>query len=285
MEEETKKTTEKTEKAEAAEEKKPPSFSSVKNVGIFSDRNAKYRRFMEDAHVIEDKFNGSDSQGFFAVYDGHGGKTAAIFCQENFHKLLGEELSKLSEEDRDNDAKIEEVFRTTYQRTDDAMKATIPSAGACSVTCLIKKKRDSSKFVYCANAGDSRAVLCRDGKAISLTIDHKATNQEEADRIVAAGGFIKNERINGLIAVSRALGDHCMKMFIISEPHFTTTELLPGDSFLILACDGVWDILSEQTAVDLVIKDTDPLIMAKKLLVHAIKGGSTDNITVMVILL
>jgi len=164
------------------------------------------------------------------------------------------------------------------------MKPTVPSAGACSVTCLIRKKHNSSqKFLYCANAGDSRAVLCRDGQAISLTIDHKATNQEEADRIVEAGGFVKNERINGLIAVSRALGDHCMKMFIISDPHFTATEILPSDSFLFLACDGVWDVLTEQAAVDLVVKDTDPLIMAKKLLVNAIKGGSTDNITVMVV--
>jgi len=165
------------------------------------------------------------------------------------------------------------------------MKATVPSAGACSVTCLIRKNKTGTpqKFLYCANAGDSRAVLCRDGKAVSLTIDHKATNEQEAERIVAAGGFIKNERINGLIAVSRALGDHCMKMFITSEPHFTATEILPSDSLLILACDGVWDILSEQDAINLIIKDTDPLIMAKKILVNAIKGGSTDNITVMVV--
>jgi len=164
------------------------------------------------------------------------------------------------------------------------MKASVPSAGACSVTCVIRQnKSNPQRFLYCANAGDSRAVLCRDGKAICLTIDHKATNQEEADRIVAAGGFIKNERINGLIAVSRALGDHCMKVFITSDPHFSKTELEPSDSFVILACDGVWDILSEQDAVDLVAKDTDPLIMAKKILVNAIKGGSTDNISVVVV--
>jgi len=241
---------------------------------------------MEDAHVIEDGFNNYEKQGFFAVYDGHGGKSAAIYCQDNFHKFLADELTKVGEEEADQPSVIEGVIRRTYQRTDDEMKATVPSAGACAVTVLIRQNRsDPRRFLYSANAGDSRAVLCRDGKAIGLTVDHKATNQEEADRVVAAGGFIKNERINGLIAISRALGDHCMKMFITSEPYFSATELQPGDSFVILACDGVWDILSEQDAVNLVIKDTDPLVMAKKILVSAIKGGSTDNISVVVVLL
>jgi len=261
----------------------PLKLSSVRSVGVFSDRNAKYRRYMEDCLSIEDKFNNDEKQGFFAVYDGHGGKEAADFCLENFHKILGEELSKLSKEELEKDEKVEECMKIAYAKTDEAMKSTIPSAGACSVTCFIRQKDNGKRTIYCANAGDSRAVLCRDGKADCLTIDHKATNSDEAARVESVGGFIKNERVNGLIAVSRALGDHSMKLFVISEPYLRTVELQPSDSFLILACDGVWDVLTDQEAVDLVVKDTDPLEMAKKILVKAIKGGSTDNITVLVI--
>jgi len=264
---------------------KKKEFTSVRDADVFSDRNAKYRRFMEDTHTIVDNFNDEKTSGFFAVYDGHGGKTAATFCQENFHKILADELSQLKPEEKDQDDVIKDVFLRTYARTDAAMKDTVPSAGACAATCLIRTKSDGKRMLYCANAGDSRAVLCRDGKSISLTIDHKATNPSEIERVVQAGGFVRNDRINGLIAISRALGDHCMKMFVISEPNWTVNELEHSDSILILACDGVWDVLSEQQAVDMIVGEKDCLTMAKKLLVSAIKGGSTDNITVLTVLL
>lgn len=259
-------------------------YSAVKNVGFFADRNAKHRRFMEDAHVIEDKFNGDDKQGFFGVYDGHGGKTAALFCQEHLHKILAEELTSLGD-NIDDDASIEQAFRKTYEKTDEAMKPSIPAAGACAVTALVRTKKDGKRMLYVANAGDSRALLNRGGTALSLTKDHKPTSEVEAERVVAAGGFIKNERVNGMIAITRSLGDHCMKMFIVSDPHFTATELTENDTQLILACDGVWDVISEQEAFDMIKNDTDPTIMSKRILVQAIKAGSTDNITVMTVLL
>jgi len=263
----------------------PVVFSSVKGAGVFADRNARHRRFMEDAHTMEDKFNGDEKQGFFAVFDGHGGKTAALFCQSNFHKILQEELASHSAEELDKDEKINEILVKAYAKTDEAMKPSVPAAGACAVTALIRVKSTGQRMIYCANAGDSRAILCRDGKGVLLSVDHKATNEEEAQRVITAGGFIKNERVNGLIAISRALGDHCMKTFIPSDPYLAHVELQPVDTFLILACDGVWDVIPTQEAVDLIVNDTDPTLMAKKLLVQAIKGGSTDNITVMVLVL
>jgi len=266
-----------------AESTETKTFSSITSAGVASDRNAKHRRFMEDAHTIVDKFNNDESQGFFAVYDGHGGKSAALFCQDNFHKILQEELSK--SENLDDDETMIKIFNQTYSRTDEVMKPTIPSAGACAVTALVRKKASGQRVLYCANAGDSRGVLCRSGQAECLSVDHKASSESEAQRIIAAGGFVKNERVNGMIAVSRALGDHNMKAYITSEPHITATELQPKDSFLILACDGVWDVLPIQTAVDLVVNDTDPTEMARKILRTSIQTGSTDNITVLVVLL
>eukprot|EP01103_Thecamoeba_quadrilineata_P000314 TRINITY_DN10268_c0_g1_i1.p1 TRINITY_DN10268_c0_g1~~TRINITY_DN10268_c0_g1_i1.p1 ORF type:complete len:269 (-),score=38.50 TRINITY_DN10268_c0_g1_i1:58-864(-) len=261
----------------------PTQYTSVRSVGVFADRNAKHRRFMEDAHTITDKLNNDDKQGFFAVFDGHGGKTAALYCQQHFHNVIQEELANAT--DLDNDENVFKVIRSSYQKTDEAMKPSVPSAGACVVTALVRVKSNNQRVLYCANAGDSRGVLNRGGKAVNLSFDHKASNLEECQRVEAAGGFIKNERVNGMIAITRALGDHCMKSYIISEPHIEAVELNDDDTLLILACDGVWDVLSCQDAVDLVKDETDPTQMAKKILVHAIKGGSTDNITVMVVIL
>lgn len=105
-------------------------------------------------------------------------------------------------------------------------KITIPPAG-------------SRRVLYSANAGDARGVLCRAGKAIRLTYDHKGSDQQEAKRITDAGGFVMSGRVNGVLAVTRSLGDSSMKDFVVGAPYTTETELCDDDEFLILACDGV----------------------------------------------
>lgn len=95
------------------------------------------------------------------------------------------------------------------------------------------------RVLYCANAGDARGVLCRAGKAVRLTYDHKGTDKQEAKRITDAGGFVMSGRVNGVLAVTRSLGDSSMKEFVVGSPYTTETELLDDDEFLILACDGV----------------------------------------------
>lgn len=99
------------------------------------------------------------------------------------------------------------------------------------------------RVLYCANAGDARGVLCRDGKAIRLTYDHKGSDKQEAKRIMDAGGFVMSGRVNGVLAVTRSLGDSSMKEFVVGSPYTTETELSDEDEFIILACDGVSCIL------------------------------------------
>lgn len=95
------------------------------------------------------------------------------------------------------------------------------------------------RVLYCANAGDARGVLCRSGKAVRLTYDHKGSDKQEAKRITDAGGFVMSGRVNGVLAVTRSLGDSSMKEFVVGAPYTTETELCTEDEFLILACDGV----------------------------------------------
>lgn len=95
------------------------------------------------------------------------------------------------------------------------------------------------RVLYSANAGDARGVLCRGGKAVRLTYDHKGSDKQEAKRITDAGGFVMSGRVNGVLAVTRSLGDTSMKEFVVGAPYTTETELCEEDEFLILACDGV----------------------------------------------
>ena len=95
------------------------------------------------------------------------------------------------------------------------------------------------RVLYTANAGDARAVLSRGGKAVRLTYDHKGSDRQEAKRIVDAGGFVMGGRVNGVLAVTRSLGDSSMKDFVVGSPYTTETELGEEDEFLIIACDGV----------------------------------------------
>ena len=104
---------------------------------------------------------------------------------------------------------------------------------------IVTPPSNSRRVLYCANAGDARGVLCRHGKAVRLTYDHKGSDRQEAKRITDAGGFVLSGRVNGVLAVTRSLGDSSMKEFVVGAPYTTETELCDEDEFLILACDGV----------------------------------------------
>jgi len=254
-------------------------YTSVNSVGIAHDRNARFRRSMEDEHVIIDNFGGNPEHGYFAIYDGHGGRGAVDFTAKTLHKVLAEEFEK-------NPAVPPfDALRYAYLATDKQMnEAQIQFSGTTSISVLLLK-RGNNRILYSANAGDARAVLNRDGKALRLSYDHKGSDEAETKRIVDAGGFVVLNRVNGILAVTRSLGDHAMKDYVIGDPHLTEVKLEPADTHVIIACDGLWDVASDQEVVDLVIQETDAQKMSDKLLVHALKNGSTDNISVMVVIL
>ncbi|KAK3683102.1 mgpp2cl-1, protein phosphatase 2C-like protein 1 [Vermiconidia calcicola] len=148
----------------------------------------------------------------------------------------------------------------------------------------LRESATRQRVLYTANVGDARIVLCRNGKALRLSYDHKGSDENEGKRIAGAGGLILNNRVNGVLAVTRALGDAYMKDLVTGHPYTTETVIQPDiDEFLILACDGLWDVCSDQEAVDLVRNVGDPQAASKNLVDHALGRFSTDNLSCMVV--
>jgi serine/threonine protein phosphatase PrpC len=146
--------------------------------------------------------------------------------------------------------------------------------------------------ITAANAGDARIVIGRkvhggSTRPLRLTHDHNAQDPTEVLRVEQAGGFVFKNRVMGILAITRSLGDHQLKPFVISHPHVQDTTIsVEEDAFIIVACDGLFDVLTDQQAVDLVrIYQRDPPTgksAAQYLVDESIRRGTTDNVTVMV---
>ncbi|ELW47235.1 Protein phosphatase 1L, partial [Tupaia chinensis] len=156
-------------------------------------------------------------------------------------------------------------------------------------TCLIALLSDKDLTV--ANVGDSRGVLCdKDGNAIPLSHDHKPYQLKERKRIKRAGGFISfngSWRVQGILAMSRSLGDYPLKNLnvVIPDPDILTFDLDKlQPEFMILASDGLWDAFSNEEAVRFIKERLDePHFGAKSIVLQSFYRGCPDNITVMVV--
>ncbi|EPZ31161.1 Protein phosphatase 2C domain-containing protein [Rozella allomycis CSF55] len=271
-------------------------------VGFVEDRNKRHRRHMEDAHCYEYDFGDVPDQGFFAIFDGHAGHAAAKWCGENFHHLFLKNLIEHSE------LSIPEVLNRTYQDADSVLdEKNGYKSGCTSVTCFLRHERILVKDSDGSSTPVTRTAVrlffklsrescilltlvmeeeyCRNrsGKAIRLTYDHKASDPTEKQRIIEANGHVINDRVNAVLAVTRALGDSYLKEHVVGLPFTTEVELTKDDEFIIIACDGLWDVCSDQNAVELIGHIENPQEAAKKLLNFALENCSTDNISVMVI--
>ncbi|KAK7530696.1 protein phosphatase-like protein 2C [Phyllosticta citribraziliensis] len=158
------------------------------------------------------------------------------------------------------------------------------NADAAPTEAKLREVATRQRVLYTANVGDARIVLCRKGRALRLSYDHKGSDENEGRRISNAGGLILNNRVNGVLAVTRALGDAYMKDLVTGHPYTTETVIQPDqDEFIILACDGLWDVCSDQEAVDLVRNIKDPQAASKTLVDHALARFSTDNLSCMIV--
>ena len=129
-----------------------------------------------------------------------------------------------------------------------------------------------------ANSGNSRAVLCRDGVAVPLSIDHKPDRPDEKLRVEAAGGRVidwKGSRVLGVLSTSRSIGDHYLKPYVITEPEVTVSKRTESCEFLVIASDGLWDVVSNECACQVVTRFLD--VQIKRRFSDRVSGGPAEN--------
>ncbi|XP_050221758.1 probable protein phosphatase 2C 8 [Mercurialis annua] len=256
------------------------------------------RREMEDAVRVElgfTKGKRGENFDFFGVYDGHGGARVAEACKERLHRVLAEEMIN-NERNGNTMTEWEKVMEECFERMDEEVKRE-RMIGSTAVVAVVGENE-----MVVANCGDSRAVLCRGGVAVPLSIDHKPDREDELERVEAAGGRIINwngHRILGVLATSRSIGDEYMKPFVISKPEVTVQKRTENDEFMILASDGLWDVVSNEVACQIARKCLNGRMRRKSQQVIEIDGraaeaaailvelaiarGSKDNISVIVV--
>lgn len=227
------------------------------------------RREMEDAVSIRPDFLPAASKHhFFGVFDGHGCSHVATMCQDRMHEVVADEHNNKSASGEEpawkgvmerSFARLDEQaarWATSRSRDEPACRCEqqMPSrcdhVGSTAVVALV-----SPTQVIVANAGDSRAVLSRAGVPVPLSVDHKPDRPDELARIEAAGGRViywDGARVLGVLAMSRAIGDGYLKPFVSSEPEVTVTERTDDDECLILASDGLWDVVTNEMACEVV---------------------------------
>eukprot|EP00930_Biecheleria_cincta_P057835 TRINITY_DN43706_c0_g1_i1.p1 TRINITY_DN43706_c0_g1~~TRINITY_DN43706_c0_g1_i1.p1 ORF type:complete len:444 (-),score=57.61 TRINITY_DN43706_c0_g1_i1:266-1597(-) len=243
-----------------------------------------WRPTMEDAYIALGSLTGSRSKpidehedawstsGLFAVFDGHGGSEISKFCAENLPRIITcGNASEPAGALYDAFVRLDDVLKHAAATMSPAQVGHPDNVGCTAVACLVQQDT-----IIVANAGDSRAVLCRNGKAIECSQDHKPGLQTEAARIQRAGGYIVEQnlgtqtihRINGDLSLSRSIGDLRFKknhqlpfqeQMVSCVPDMFSFNRQLGDEFLVLACDGIWDVLSSQQVVDCVRMDLDAI--------------------------
>ncbi|CAH9130166.1 unnamed protein product [Cuscuta epithymum] len=269
---------------------------------------------------------------FFGVYDGHGGSQVASYCQERIHLALAEELKFCKDDPISCDINVrdvrqllwERVFKSCFLKVDDEVGGKVrpgdetsrleTSAPKCTSSIIAPETVGStavvavisSSHIVVANCGDSRAVLYRGKEAMALSIDHKPNRKDEYTRIEASGGKViqwNGHRVFGVLAMSRAIGDRYLKPWIIPEPEVMFIPRAREDECLVLASDGLWDVMTNEEACEAARKKiliwhkkngstpfqrgtgSDPAAQAAAdyLSMLALQRGSRDNISVIVV--
>ncbi|XP_027173424.1 protein kinase and PP2C-like domain-containing protein isoform X2 [Coffea eugenioides] len=248
------------------------------------------RETMEDRHFLMPHLCDEKDIHAFGIFDGHRGAAAAEFSAGALPGFLQTLASMSSPSD---------ALYEAFVKTDSAFREELDSRrkskgvikkdwhpGCTAVTALIVKNR-----LFVANAGDCRTMLCRSGHPYSLSRDHVASCSEERERVISAGGQVKWQidtwRVGqAALQVTRSIGDDDLKPAVTAEPEITETILSAADEYIVMASDGLWDVMNEADVIS-IIKDTvkEPGMCSKRLATEAAERGSKDNITVIIIFL
>ena len=239
------------------------------------------------------------NHGFYAVCDGHNGDTTA----EMVAQLLAGSIASQSSLASDPVRALSDAFLATDSSVLDQQEESGQYSGSTAVSVLVRKSAGTQRpMLYCANVGDSRAVMCRAGQVVPLSDDHTCQREDEKMRLLDAGAYVTKGRLMGVLAVSRAFGDAEHKNIkevcwgqsftgetLLAEPEVYKEPVSPQDEFIVLACDGVYDVMTSQQVVSYVrrrlLQHGDVQMAAQELVAKAVHLASVDNCTAMVIAL
>jgi protein phosphatase 2C family protein 2/3 len=243
---------------------------------------------------------------FFGVFDGHGGRSAAVFSRDNLYKNLVAQLELgLEPADALSHAfiKTDEQFiaqarinenktamvgnNTVYMNISPCDKDTSGSTALCLLI------HHQSKQIWVGNAGDSRAILINsNGSVVALSRDHKADRPDEIERIRKAGGFVVHKRVMGELAISRAIGDLDFKekgfLFVLADPEIESITLTAQHSYIILACDGLYDVMTNENIAEYMVQQDKQGLHQQQISENIVKNAieklfTRDNVTTIVI--
>lgn len=259
-----------------------------------------WRVDMEDSHTIITNVGGLEGHSFVAIYDGHGGALCAAYAGEHMmrHIMETEEFAAYAESAEKDTGLLEKAMYAAFLSCDRSIKVDQDASkdedhsGSTAVAAFITP----THFVL-AHAGDSRAVLASGKKVAACTEDHKPYNDDERSRIEKAGGVVSMKRVDGDLAVSRALGDFQYKDVdhpaeewkVTCAPETQSIPRSPkSDEFLIVACDGIWDVMSNEDCTEAVREifsegEEDVGLACEEVLDMCLFQGSRDNMSAVIV--
>lgn len=250
-----------------------------------------WRTSQEDNHTLMLELPGPHKSAFFAVYDGHGSARVSKHASESLWQHLTTNEAYIKGNFKEA---LESSFLAFDREVNESYNAQL--AGTTAVCVLVV-----DNVIYCANIGDSRAVASVNCMCHPLSYDHKPENPRELKRILAAGGYVLGNRVNGNLALSRAFGDFHYKgneqlpaeqQIVSPYPDVTELELTDDVDFLVLACDGIWDVLSSEEVVEFVVsrleQEMEPGLICEELTTRCLATDyelviGCDNMTVLLI--
>jgi len=261
--------------------KSTKNMSTKSSIAIGSKAICGRRKHMEDRHaIVKDIIDGAH---YIGVFDGHGGAHVATGCAAILASLCCESLSK---------ERPATALSTALKQADVCGLASLGTdlsmTGSTATMALI----DVTHITVC-HIGDSCAYLLRGRELIAMSSCHKPSRPDERERIQQAGGFIsctshdKTERVQGVLAISRAIGDHKLRPFVSGEPDVRAIERSLDDKILLIATDGLWDVVTPREAME--ISGAVPPgpaageAVASLLVQVAYDRKSKDNITVVAV--
>ena len=242
------------------------------------DRNSLHKINMEDKGKSILNFNNDPYKLLFCLFDGHGGDEVSTYLQKNFALIMKKYIDNEEDEEIDYDnlfLEIDEEFKNSkyYQRGSTATIIYITGD-------IIHHK----KKLYCINIGDTRCILTHTSGSRKLSYDDLVSDENEFNRIINNGGYIKNGRVCGQLMISRAFGDRESKSYgVICTPHVTKIDINEKCKYVIMASDGIWDVLDDLDVYKLSLTAENSKKLCDDIIQDALDKDSTDNLSCFVI--